>query len=161
MWLLLLILWPIAELFVAFKVAEAIGFLWTLLLIVASWPIGSWAMRSQGRLVMRHLREAMAAGEAPARSMLEGALVVVGGLLLIVPGFITDVVGVLLLLPPSRALAERIAERRLQRGRFSGRGGPGGRGGSGGRRGRPDARQEYDVEGTAVDVNGDWPQLSR
>lgn len=47
MWLLLLILWPIAELFVAYQVAEAIGFLWMLLLIIASWPIGSWAMRSR------------------------------------------------------------------------------------------------------------------
>lgn len=153
MWLLL-ILWPIAELFVAFKVAEAIGFLWMLLLLVASWPIGSWAMRSQGRLVMRHLREAMAAGEAPAHSMLEGALVVVGGMLLIVPGFITDVLGVLLLLPPSRALTERFVARRLTRGRSGRRGGFGGRGSG------PGARQDYDVEGTAVDVDGDWPQLS-
>jgi len=152
MWLLLLILWPIAELFVAFEVAKAIGFLLMLLLIVASWPIGSWAMRSQGRLAMRHLRQALAAGQPPASSMLEGALVVAGGLLLIIPGFITDVFGVLLLLPPTRALARRFAARRLRNGRFGRWGGPGG--------GRGAARQEYDVEGTAADVDGDWPQLS-
>ncbi len=150
MWLLLLILWPIAELFVAFEVAKAIGFLLMVLLLVISWPIGSWAMRSQGRVAMRHLREAVAAGRPPAGSILEGALVFAGGVLLIIPGFISDVFGVLLLFPPTRAVARRIAARRLGKSRFGGRHGRGGGG----------ARQEYDVEGTAADVDGDWPQLS-
>lgn len=86
--------------------------------------------------------------------MLEGVLVVVGGLLLIVPGFITDALGAPLLLPPTRALIERFVARRLQSGGF-GRWGRFIR-----RRTQPDARQEYDVEGTAVDVDGDWRQLS-
>src|ERR1700753_2924391 len=115
MGILLLILWPIAEFAVAFEVAKAIGFLLMILLIIASWPIGSWAMRSQGRLAMRHLREALAAGRPPTDSVLEGALVVAGGVLLITPGFISDVFGVLLLFPPTRALANRVAARRLAR----------------------------------------------
>jgi UPF0716 protein FxsA len=151
MWLLLLILWPIAELFVAFEVAKAIGFLLMVLLIVASWPIGSWAMRSQGRVALRHLREALAAGKPPAGSMLEGVLVVAGGILLIIPGFITDALGLVLLVPITRTVAGRAIARRIGRGRSGGRGGPGGRGG---------ARQDYDVESTAADVDGDWPQLS-
>jgi UPF0716 protein FxsA len=155
MWLLL-ILWPIAELYVAFKVAEAIGFLLMLLLIVASWPIGTRAMRSQGRLVMRHMREARAAGRPPAESMLEGGLVMFGGLLLIIPGFIADAVGALLLFPPSRAVAQRVAAHRLRDGRWAGPWS-----GFGRRRGNhPDARQDYDVEGTAADIDGDNPQLS-
>jgi UPF0716 protein FxsA len=152
MWLLLLILWAIAELFVAFEVAKAIGFLLMVLLIIASWPIGSWAMRSQGRVAMRHLREALAAGRPPAGSMLEGVLVVAGGLLLNIPGFITDAFGLLLLFPPTRALASRVAARRLGKRGF----GPGGRFGRGG----GPARQDYDVEGTAADIDGDKPRLS-
>lgn len=148
MWLLLLILWPIAELFAAFEVAKAIGFLLMVLLIIASWPIGSWAMRSQGRVALRHLREALSAGRPPAGSMLEGVLVVAGGILLIVPGFITDALGLVLLVPGTRAVAGRAIVRRLGRGR---RGGPGGSGG---------ARQDYDVESTVADVDGDWPRLS-
>ena len=76
MWILLLILWPIAEFAVAFEVGRAIGFLLMILLIIASWPVGSWAMRSQGRVAMRHLREALAAGRPPTDSVLEGALVI-------------------------------------------------------------------------------------
>jgi UPF0716 protein FxsA len=151
MWLLLLILWPIAEIAAAFEVAKAIGVLLTILLIVASWPVGSWAMRSQGRVALRHLREAVAAGKPPAGSMLEGVLVVAGGILLIVPGFITDALGLVLLVPATRNVTGRVIARRLSRGRSGRRGGPRGHGG---------ARQDYDVESTAADVDGDWPQLS-
>jgi UPF0716 protein FxsA len=102
--LLLLILWPIAELFVVIKVAEAIGVALTILLLFAGWPIGSWALRSQGRVAWRQLTDAVAAGRTPGREVVNGALVLVGGILLIIPGFITDVLGIALLLPPSRAL---------------------------------------------------------
>jgi UPF0716 protein FxsA len=83
--------------------------------------------------------------------MLEGVLVVAGGILLIIPGFITDALGLVLLVPITRTVAGRAIARRIGRGRSGGRGGPGGRGG---------ARQDYDVESTAADVDGDWPQLS-
>ena len=103
--LLLLVLWPVAELFVAIKVAEAIGVLLTVLLLIAGWPLGVWLLRAEGRGALRRLSAAVAAGRPPGREVLDGALVVVGGLLLIVPGFITDVVGLVLLLPPGRAAA--------------------------------------------------------
>jgi UPF0716 protein FxsA len=103
--LLLLILWPVAELFVAIKVAEAIGVLLTVVLLIASWPLGVSLLRAEGRVAWRRLSAAVAAGRPPAREVLNGALVVVGGVLLIVPGFITDVFGLLLLLPPTRRLA--------------------------------------------------------
>jgi UPF0716 protein FxsA len=141
LWLLVLIVWPLAELFVAIKVAEAIGVLLMFVLLVAGWPIGTWALRSQGRAVMRHLAAAIAARRAPGREILDGALVLVGGTLLIVPGFITDVLGILLLAPPTRAAARALVARNLRHRyvvsavRF----------GAGGRR--------YDVDSTAVDAD--------
>src|SRR5437588_5500220 len=110
---LLLLLWPIAEAFVAIKVADAIGILDTLLLLIASWPVGTWALRSQGRAAWRRLGDAVAAGRPPGREVLDGALVLIGGVLLIVPGFITDAIGICLLLPPTRFLLRGALARNL------------------------------------------------
>jgi UPF0716 protein FxsA len=111
--LLLLILWPVAELYVAIKVAEAIGVLAMLLLLIAGWPVGVWALRSQGRAAWRRLTDAVATRRAPGRHVLDGGLILLGGILLIVPGFVTDALGLVLLLPPTRALARSVLTRSL------------------------------------------------
>jgi UPF0716 protein FxsA len=111
---LLLILWPIAEVLVAIEVARAIGLLLMLLAVIASWPIGSWALRSQGAAAWRRLRESVLASRPAGREVLDGALILIGGILLIVPGFITDGLGVLLLLPFTRAPLRRLLARNLQ-----------------------------------------------
>ena len=142
---LVLVLWAALELFVAIKVADAIGVLATVVLLLLSWPLGSWALRSQGRAAWRRLGAAVSAGRSPGREVLDGALVLLGGVLLIVPGFISDVLGVLALLPPTRALMRRGLARNLQSRvvvtatRFAGGSPP------------------YDVDSTATDV--DHPQL--
>ncbi len=112
--LILLILWPVAEIFVAIKVADAIGVLATVLLLIAGWPLGAWALRSRGRAAWRRLASVVAAGRTPGREVLDGALVVAGGALLMVPGFITDVLGIVLLLGPTRAVMRRLLVRNLQ-----------------------------------------------
>lgn len=112
--LLLLLLWPLAEVFVAVKVAEAIGVVYMILLLIAGWPLGSWALRAQGGAAWRRLTIAVAEGRPPAREVLDGALVLAGGVLLLVPGFITDVLGIFLLLPPTRALMRHSPLRKLQ-----------------------------------------------
>src|SRR5947209_5320602 len=112
---LLLIVWPVAEVYVAIEVAGAIGGLLTVLLLVASWPVGSWALRSQGSAAWTRFRAETAAGRPPGRSVLDGAMILIGGVLLIIPGFISDAVGIILLLPPSRSLARRAVTRRLRR----------------------------------------------
>ena len=112
--LLLLILWPIAELFVAIEVAQAIGILATVLLLIVSWPLGLLLVRSEGRAAWWRLSAAVAEGRPPAREVLDGALVMTGGALLIVPGFITDVIGLVLLAPPTRALARLGIVRNFQ-----------------------------------------------
>jgi UPF0716 protein FxsA len=143
--LLLLVLWTALELFVAIKVADAIGVLATVVLLLLSWPLGSWALRSQGRAAWRRLGEAVSAGRSPGREVLDGVLALLGGVLLIVPGFISDVLGVLALLPPTRALMRRGLARNLQSRvvvsatRFTG------------------ASRPYDVDSTANDV--DQPKL--
>jgi UPF0716 protein FxsA len=135
-----LILWPLAELFVAIQVAGAIGWLATLLLLVASIPVGIWAMRAEGREVWRRFAVAVDEGRAPTREVLDGALVLIGGCLMIIPGFITDAIGLLLLLPPTRALARHSVGRNMNSRvvvRVAGFG---------------PARQSYDVDSTAQDV---------
>jgi UPF0716 protein FxsA len=112
--LLLLLIWPLAELFVAIQVAQAIGVFYTVLLLVASVPLGIWALRSQGAAAWRRLTAAVAEGRPPAREVLDGALIVAGGVLLVIPGFITDVIAICLLLPPTRALMRIAPLRRLQ-----------------------------------------------
>jgi UPF0716 protein FxsA len=114
MFLLLLILWPIAELVVAIVVANAIGILAMLLLLILGWPIGAWAIRSQGRAVWRRLAAAVAQQRPPGREVLDGALVLIGGTLIMIPGFITDVVGLICILPPTRALIRGAFVRNLQ-----------------------------------------------
>jgi UPF0716 protein FxsA len=139
--LLLLICWPIAELVVAVKVAETIGVLLTVLLLLAGLPLGAWLARAEGRAAWRRLRLAANTGRPPGREVLDGALVLAGGALLIVPGFITDALGLLLLLPPTRSLARRGIARNFQSRfvvRATGFGGP---------------PHPHDVDSTASDVD--------
>jgi UPF0716 protein FxsA len=139
--LLLFLAWFAAELFVVIEVAGAIGVGATILLLILSWPIGAWALKTQGRAAWRRLSDAVAAGRSPGREVLDGVLVLVGGLLLIVPGFLSDVLGALALLPPTRALLRGRLARNLQSRfvvtatRFG------------------NASRPYDVDSTATDVD--------
>jgi UPF0716 protein FxsA len=129
--LLLFIVVPIAELYVILQVGQEIGLVPTVALLAADSILGSVLLRSQGRSVWRQFNQALAEGRMPHRELLDGVAVIFGGAFLITPGFITDVFGLLLLLPPTRAAIRRFATRRIGR-RFSvripGRGdrGPGG-----------------------------------
>jgi UPF0716 protein FxsA len=148
--LILFIVVPIAELYVIIQVGQAIGALPTIAILIADSVIGSALLRSQGRTAWRRFNEALAAGRVPAREVLDGALVIFGGAFLITPGFITDVVGALLLLPPTRAGFRRLLVRAFSR-RFIVS--------ALGRTRRPPGTRQYDVEGRAVDV--DPPHLDR
>ena len=145
--LLFFLLWPVAEVIVVIEVAGAIGVVWTIVLLIASWPLGSWALRSQGRAVWRRMAAAISAGRAPGKEVLDGVLVLLGGLLLMIPGFITDAVGLFLLLPltrvPLRHLLARHSRSRVvtQTVRFASRG------------------QSYDVDSTATDIDASPPRL--
>jgi len=157
---LIFIVVPIAELALLIQVGQAIGVWWTIALLIADSILGSLLMRSQGRAVWRRFNVALQAGRPPAREVLDGVLVIFGGALLLTPGFISDILGLLLLLPPTRAVVRRILVHRFAdrmiasatRGATVGFGPPPGRAGT-----RPG-----DVEGTAVDVDTDGlPRGSR
>jgi UPF0716 protein FxsA len=145
LFLFFLIIWAAAELFVAIEVASAIGVLATVLLLIASWPLGAWALRSQGRAVWRRFSDAVASGRPPGRQAVDGALVLLGGLLMLIPGFITDALGAFLLLPPARAVTRGLLVRHLHS-RLVVRATSFGRG--------PVA---YDADSTAIDL--DQPRL--
>lgn len=108
LFILFLIVWLVAELFVVIQVAEAIGILLTIVLLIAGWPLGIWALRSQGRTAWRRLTVAVSEGRPPTREVVDGALVLLGGILLMIPGFITDVLGICALLAPTRVLMRRL-----------------------------------------------------
>ena len=110
---LLFIIVPIVEIWVIIQVGQAIGALPTIGLLIADSIIGAWLMRSQGRIVWRRFNDALAAGRVPAREVLDGALVIFGGAFQLAPGFVTDILGLFLVLPPTRAIARRIIVRRF------------------------------------------------
>jgi len=139
---LLFIAVPIAELAVIIQVGQAIGIWWTIGLLIADSLLGSWLMRHQGRASWRRFNEAVAAGRVPTREVLDGALVIFGGALLLTPGFLTDILGLVLLVPPTRAIMRAVLARRLTARMVAAAN-------------RPRAPHAYDVEGTAVDVDPD------
>jgi UPF0716 protein FxsA len=144
--LLLFIVVPIAELAVIIQVGQEIGVLWTIAILIGDSVLGSLLMRSQGRTAWRRFNAALQAGRPPAREVLDGVLVIFGGALLLTPGFLTDILGLALLIPPTRAVVRRLLVRRFtDRMIVAARS----RGGGGG------APRPGDVEGTAVDVDPD------
>jgi UPF0716 protein FxsA len=110
--LVLLIGIPVLELYVIIQVAHLMGLLPTLALLVAVSVIGAWLLKREGAAAWRRVRDALARGEMPATQVADGALVVLGGALLLTPGFVTDAVGLLLLIPAVR-VALRGGLRRL------------------------------------------------
>ncbi|MEN8176341.1 MAG: FxsA family protein [Pseudomonadota bacterium] len=112
--LLIFILVPLAELYLMIRVGDQIGALSTVLLVVFTAVVGVALVRRQGFAVLTRVQATLARGEPPALEMMEGALLLVAGLALLVPGFATDALGFLLLVPPLRERLIRAALRRMQ-----------------------------------------------
>jgi UPF0716 protein FxsA len=101
------IVMPLVELYVLVQVGQAIGVLPTIgLLLVVSF-LGAWLVKREGLRTWRAFRAAMAEGRVPGRETADGALVILGGALLLAPGFVTDVLGALCVLPPTRSLLRK------------------------------------------------------
>jgi UPF0716 protein FxsA len=153
--LALFVVVPILEIYVIIQVGQAIGALWTIALLIADSILGSLLMKSQGRAAWRRFQTALAEGRMPGREVLDGVLVFFGGAVLLTPGFCSDIVGALLLLPPTRVVIRRIVARRFTFGlagdvpsprvrptRPRGSRGPGN-----------SAADGFDVEGTATEID--------
>lgn len=116
--LLIFILVPIAELYVIIEVGGAIGILPTLAVLVADAFLGWFLLRQQGRVAWVRFNRALAEGRLPHKEVFDGVLIVFGGALLLTPGFITDIFGLVLLIPPTRALV-RAFTMRIVKGRMA------------------------------------------
>lgn len=101
---LLLVVAPLVELYVIVQMAHLIGLLPALALLVVLSLFGAWLVKREGVAVLRRLRGSLAAGEMPTTSLVDGGLIVVAGAMCIVPGFVSDSLGLLLLIPPVRSV---------------------------------------------------------
>lgn len=153
----LLIAVPILELYVIVKVGGLIGIWPTLALLFGMSFLGVALLRHQGRGAWQRFNRAIAERRFPGREVADGLMITVGGVLLVIPGFITGAFGLLLLFPPTRAIARRLlqayAARRLL---FVGMGGARG---TPPRPGPGPAGRPYDFDGTAEEIDADNPQL--
>jgi UPF0716 protein FxsA len=172
---LLFIAVPIAELYVIIQIGTAIGILPTIALLILDSVLGAALMRAQGRAAWRRFNAAMAEGRVPGREVIDGALVIFGGALLLTPGFLSDILGLILLLPPTRALvramlvrrfagrlmasASRGAEARMGRIFSFQAGPPRGRGGGTDATGRPRAASDDIIDADATEVDPRRPEL--
>ena len=103
-----LVVVPIVELYVLIQVGQVLGVLPTLVLLVVMSLLGGYLLKREGSRTWRAFREALAAGRLPAKEVADGALVILGGALLLTPGFATDAFGLLCVLPPTRAVLRRM-----------------------------------------------------
>ncbi len=103
---LVLLAMPVVELAVIVRVAEEVGVIETLALLVLISVAGAWLLKQQGLATWRSLQATMASGRVPTKEATDGALILFGGALLLTPGFVTDAFGLVLLLPPTRALVK-------------------------------------------------------
>jgi len=155
------VLLPIAELWLIIEIGGAIGVAPTLALLIIDSLIGAALARSQSRAAWERFNLALAEGRIPAKEVFNGAMIILGGALLLTPGFITDVFGLLLLIPPTRAAIRafltRLAGRRgavafrvasFGNDRFRG-----------GRPGQPRPGRSYDYEGSASEVTEPQAEL--
>ncbi len=109
----LFVILPLAELWLIVVVADSIGFAGTFLALILFSVLGGWLVRREGLTVWRRTNEQIAAGRIPTREISDGLMILGGGALLLTPGFITDLVGLALLLPPTRALIRPLLARSL------------------------------------------------
>lgn len=106
---------PVIELYLLIQTGRLIGALPTVALVLLISLAGAWLIRHQGFAILRRIQADLAQGRPPAAEFLDGALVLVGGLLLLTPGFFTDFLGLFFLIPPTRAVIKQFARLWLQR----------------------------------------------
>ena len=123
-WLLVaaFIVVPIVEIYVIIQVGQVVGAAWTIVLLIADSIFGSWLIKHEGHRAWQALTVALQSGRMPAKELADGALILIGGTLMLSPGFVTDAFGIVLILPFTRPLARgvltRIVSRRLVEARF-------------------------------------------
>jgi UPF0716 protein FxsA len=153
---LIFLLLPLVEIAGFVVVGRQIGVLWTIALVIAAALAGAALLRHQGLGVMNRIRAEMEAGRDPGREMAHGAMIVLAAVLLLIPGFVTDIFGLLLFIPPVRELAWRFLRRRvdLRTEFFSAGGVRNGRG-----RGRTIDLGEEDYSSSPANPDSPWKRV--
>jgi UPF0716 protein FxsA len=155
-WLLVVafVVVPLVEIYAIVQVGQVIGAWWTIALLVADSILGSWLIKREGSRAWQALGTALEEGRMPARELADGALIVVGGTLMLTPGFVSDVFGILFILPFTRPVGRRVLARVINR-KLVGRGSAGfgaGAQGPGGTRQHPGADPDDGVvRGEVID----------
>jgi UPF0716 protein FxsA len=174
---ILFIVVPILELWVIIEIGGLIGVVPTLLLLLADALLGALLLRHQGRGAWQRFNKAVAERRFPGKEVADGLLIAIGATLLLAPGFLTDIVGIVFLIPPTRAIVRRLLKGVVGK-RFLVMGGPAGaaygaasagsraygyarrgEGDANGAAGTNGASRDYDFEGTAEEIEDDDPQL--
>jgi UPF0716 protein FxsA len=115
---LLLIVAPLVELYVIIQVAQVIGGWETIALLVIESAVGAWVLRRQGLSTLARIGRAVEEHRVPGKELVDGLLLIIGGALMLAPGFIGDVIGFLLILPPTRVPVRSLLIRRFKQGRM-------------------------------------------
>ena len=102
---------PLVEIYVLIQVGQVIGVWWTLLLLIADSIYGGWLIRHEGGRAWQALTNALNSGQMPAKELADAALILVGGTLMLSPGFVTDAMGIVLIMPFTRPVARRVLTR--------------------------------------------------
>ncbi len=106
---------PFVELFVIIQVGRAVGVVDTIAILVLVSVVGAWLVKREGLSVLRRAQERVDRGAVPGRELVDGVLILFAGALLLTPGFVTDLVAILLLVPPVRAALRSGVVRQLRR----------------------------------------------
>jgi len=106
---------PLAELYLLIQLGQVIGPWWTILVLLADAVLGSWLVKREGARAWQALNDALRSGRAPSRELADAALILVGGTLLVTPGFLSDVLGLFCILPLTRPIARRVLARVIAR----------------------------------------------
>jgi UPF0716 protein FxsA len=145
---LLFIVVPVAEIYLLIQIGQTIGAWWTVLLLIADGFLGSFLVKREGGRAWDALQEALREHRMPAKELADGALILIGGTLLLTPGFLSDIAGLFCILPLTRPLARRALTRVITRRLVVVTGGPPGEGPRTRQRPGPD---ESVVQGEVVD----------
>jgi UPF0716 protein FxsA len=151
----LFIVVPIVELYVIIQIGSLIGVWPTIALLLADALLGSLLLRHQGRGAWRRFNAAVAERRFPGKEVADGLLIAIGGTLLLTPGFVTDIFGLILLIPPTRAIVRRLMRGYAGR-RFVVMGAPGTFGQASQ---TTSAHRHYDFDGTAEEIDADDTHL--
>ena len=112
--ILLFTILPALELVLLIKVGTVIGAWQTVVLVILIGATGAWLARYQGFVTLMRIQESLNRGVMPSAELMDGMMILAGGILLLTPGFITDIGGILLLFPQSRALLKLLLRRKFQ-----------------------------------------------